>query len=300
MPIKNDANSARYLVQQLFNVFQDTRFHLSIFLIDDASDEAENKLLKQIASQHQHVHLVETEARLGHQKALLVGIREVSLRFNTVPNLVLMDSDGEDKPEDAVKLANSLLDDEYVRVVFSQRGKRESPRTFKVLYAVFSATFRRLTGVPLDIGNFMSIRGSWVKVLLDLPHVENHISMSAKRYSPSFHMIRNDRGARYVGKSKMNLAGLALHGYGAVTVYADLIMSRLLLLAIPAGSIAIIAALVLILMKIFGFASFLQGWVSIVSLFLLGFGFMTVIQLLTTTLVLLSIQKDRKERYAHN
>jgi predicted nuclease of restriction endonuclease-like (RecB) superfamily len=296
MPVKNDARSAGYLVQQLNESFKEAQISISIFLVDDASSKVENALLRSIEKDNQNVCLVQTKARLGHQRALLMGVRESSAQRGSYSNLILMDSDGEDKAEHAVKLAKYLLENQDFQVVFSQRGKRYSSRSFVVLYSLFSRLFRRLTGVPLDVGNFMAIKGDWVKILLNLPHVSNHIAMSAQRYAPNSHKVLNDRGSRYLGKSKMNFSGLALHGYGAISVYADIILSRMLLVAIPSGLIAILSSVVLALMKFFGLANFLQGWVSIVSLFLLGFGLLTVIQLVTTTLILLSIQRNDNEQ----
>jgi hypothetical protein len=297
MPVKNDSRSAGYLVQQLNEKFKEAQIGISIYMVDDASSKVEHELLRSIEKNNQNVYLVQTKARLGHQRALLMGVRESSAQRGSYSNLILMDSDGEDKAEHAVKLAKYLLENQDLEVVFSQRGKRQSTKSFVLLYSAFSRLFRQFTGVPLDVGNFMAIKGDWVKILLNLPHVSNHIAMSAQRYAPNSHKVRNDRGTRYLGKSKMNFSGLALHGYGAISVYADIILSRILLVAIPAGMIAILSSVVLVLMKFFGFANFLQGWVSTVSLFLLGFGLLTVIQLITTTLILLSIQKTDNERH---
>ena len=69
------------------------------------------------------------------------------------------------------------------------------------------------------------------------------------------------RGRRYAGKSKMNLVSLVVHGLSAVSVYADVVMVRLLVLS---GGMALLSLLALITVVVVRYSTDLAipGWAT--------------------------------------
>jgi hypothetical protein len=46
-----------------------------------------------------------------------------------------------------------------------------------------------------------------------------------------------DGGKRYAGRSKMNFVSLVTHGLGAISVYSDVVMVRLMLLTLTVSTV---------------------------------------------------------------
>jgi hypothetical protein len=197
-----------------------------------------------------------------------------------------MDSDGEDVPSDVALLLNALSNSTH-SVVLASRGTRQSGIWFELLYKFFNLPFRLLTGQKLHTGNFMAVKHSWLSTLIELPSIENHISAAIVRYCPDFSTLRLNRGKRYFGKSRMNIASLSLHGYGALSVYADVALSRLVVGVSVFGLTLGSFAALLVSLKLFSSSNFFPGWTSNVVLQLFSLSVITVLQAVTTTLVIL-------------
>src|SRR5450755_4714775 len=98
---------------------------------------------------------------LGHQRALVFGLRRLSSVVGERDLIVTLDADGEDKPEDLPRLlAPFRQPDASVRtvVVAARTRRRESP-WFKVFYLLFKTFFQLLTGTVIRSGNYAAYRG---------------------------------------------------------------------------------------------------------------------------------------------
>ena len=217
---------------------------------------------------------------VGHQGALAVGLIEVSKAIKGDQVLVVMDSDGEDRPEDVPALLGSLQDDE-VDIAVATRGRRSESIGFRVFYALYRALFILATGKTIAFGNFMAMTPSAVHRLVTMPELATHLAATVLSSRLRIRSRRLDRGSRYAGESKMNFFSLVLHGFRALMVFADDVLVRVgvscLAVALLAGSGAAVA----LVLKIFGHAT--PGWFSTV----VGILFVVVIQTAALTLMLL-------------
>jgi hypothetical protein len=76
--------------------------------------------------------------------------------------------------------------------------------------------------------------------------------------------VETDRGARFAGKSKMGFVSLVVHGLSAITVYADVVLVRLLLATgLLAGS-AFLGLFAVIGVRLFTNEA-IPGWTSNVA-----------------------------------
>ena len=107
------------------------------------------------------VRIITPPFNLGHQRAIVYGLRMLMPDVADSDLIVTLDSDGEDRPEDLPALLEPLLDASAKGKSLSvaRRTKRSESLQFKVLYTMFRAMFRMLTGTTVRSGNFAAYRG---------------------------------------------------------------------------------------------------------------------------------------------
>jgi hypothetical protein len=187
---------------------------------------------------------------LGHQRAIVYGLRRIMPAVADADVVVTLDSDGEDRPEDLPRLLAALLGDGQPlrRIVLAQRTHRRESLPFKVLYRTFRTIFRVATGTVITSGNYAAYRGWFVRHLLPHPFFDLCYSSSllALGLDPAF--VPCPRGVRYAGRSRMNLQRLIAHGFRMLMPFLDRIAIRaltafsLVFAAACAGALAVVAA----------------------------------------------------------
>ena len=82
------------------------KFHRTVFWVvdDSAGFDPDVESLRSL----DHVHVVDVPFNVGHQRALVYGLRKLSLHISEETVIVTMDSDGEDKPDDLPRLLAAL------------------------------------------------------------------------------------------------------------------------------------------------------------------------------------------------
>src|SRR5579871_6207878 len=120
------------------------------------------------------VVILTTPFNLGHQRALVFGLRKMARLASDEDLIVTMDADGEDKPEDLPRLLEPLLDDvsNLKRISLARRTKRRETLSFKLLYFGFKSLFRLLTGLVVRTGNYSAYRGWATRNVLFHPHFD--------------------------------------------------------------------------------------------------------------------------------
>ena len=76
---------------------------------------------------------------LGHQRAIVFGLRLIEPDIDDVDLVVTMDADGEDRPEDLPRLLDPLLEApaDRRRLCVARRTKRRESFRFRVMYFFF-------------------------------------------------------------------------------------------------------------------------------------------------------------------
>lgn len=167
---------------------------------------------------------------LGHQRAIVFGLRSILHDIGDDDVIVTMDADGEDRAEDVARLLAGLQDSEAPQssLAIALRTKRSESLSFKVFYRLYRAMFRTMTGTTVRSGNFAAYRG-WLahRILLhpffDLCYSSSLISLNINRI-----MVPCARGDRYEGRSRMGLFGLLMHGIRMLMPFTDRIAVRAL------------------------------------------------------------------------
>lgn len=292
-PVYNDWASFSHLLAELNQVAEHLPFKLYVTAVNDGSSEAPFPALSNLPEFPNllGVEILHLALNLGHQRAIAVGLC-VAADDADADAVIIMDADGEDPPS-TIPLLTSLIGDQDDFCFVAQRRKRVETLTFKLSYMVYKACFQLLTGRIINFGNYSIISAGYLQRLVMVSDLWNNLPAAILRSRIPIRPILIDRGRRYTGKSKMNLTSLVVHGFSGISVYADTIFVRLLLLAGMFVGMSAIGVTVLLLLRIFVPAHATPGWATTVT-----FGLCIIIlQMLFTALSsLLMLLNNRVQR----
>jgi glycosyltransferase involved in cell wall biosynthesis len=198
-------------------------FELRPVVIDDSAG-----LDAQIAQLPADVRVVVPPFNLGHQRALVHGLRKLSSEIADDDFVVTIDGDGEDQPRDLPRLLVTLTADpaNQRRIALAARTRRREAPFFKLLYAIFKRFFLLLTGTIVRSGNYAAYRGWVAKNVLFHPHFDLCYASSLLSLNLQIERVPCERGARYAGVSKMTYGKLLQHGFRMLMPFADRIAVR--------------------------------------------------------------------------
>ena len=231
-----------------------------LILVDDGSTESgpDNQALERTGLSGDILRL---RRNFGHQQAIAVGLYHAVARGANGP-IVIMDGDGEDRPENVGRLLVRQVDHPE-SVVVAERARRHAPFGFRLFYRLYGSVFRLLTGQRLGFGNFCALGLEPARRLVRMHELNLHLAATVLRSRMPIERISIDRGARYDGRSKMNFVDLTSHGLRSIAVFGETVLTRIV---IGAFWLALFGALVLLTvftMKLLGIAS--PGWATTVS-----------------------------------
>jgi hypothetical protein len=200
--------------------------------------------------------IIQPPFNLGHQRAIVYGLRTIAPMLEPNEIVVTMDADGEDQPEDVVRLVQPLLAaprDAWM-VAIARRTKRHETLSFKALYLAFTLLFRVLTGRAVRSGNFAAYSAAYARRNIVHPYFDLCYSATLISLNRSPEYVPCARGTRYAGESRMGMESLLAHGVRMLMPFADRIAIRsLAFFATLAVSTAAFTAVVVV-------GHYLAGW----------------------------------------
>lgn len=189
---------------------------------------------------------------LGHQRALVFGLRLLAPRLHDSDIIITMDGDGEDQPRDVVRLASALAQSPENTVVLARREQRTESMKFKVLYESFRWFFRILTGVSIRTGNFAAQWGSFVVKTIFHPSFDLCYSTTLLALQRPTNFVPCARGVRFEGSSKMNFHRLVAHGVRMLLPFAERIAVRMLVISGCLLGVGTLSGFSLVVLELFG------------------------------------------------
>jgi len=240
--------------------------------------------------------IIHLHRNIGHQKAIAIGLSHAHQQMD-FDQIIVADCDGEDRPEDIVKLAKQ--GDLSQGIVVAKRASRQEGTTFSLFYILYKLMFFILTGKRIAFGNFMLLPKKEVAVLVFHDEIWNHLAGAVLKSGLIYTSIKTHRGQRYAGESKMNFASLLLHGLGAIGVFIELIASRLLMLSLLMILLSVIAIGIILFIKAFTTRA-IPGWATTALSSTLIVLLQSFLLSLFTIFLYLSFQGQRKFIPAHH
>jgi glycosyltransferase involved in cell wall biosynthesis len=232
-----------------------------------------------IAAAGLHGSVIRLKRNVGHQSAIAVGLNFVADRFPDAV-CVVMDSDGEDVPATILALLEPLTSSD-VDAVVAQREKRAETLRFRAFYVVYKLIFQALSGRRISFGNFMALKPAAVRRLAAMQELWIHVASSLLVSKLRLSFCPLDRGPRYVGRSKMNFAGLVLHGFRALMVVAENVLVRVGLACAAISALSLLGIAASVVLKLAGYAT--PGWFSV------ALGILLIVLLQTGALTLMTL-----------
>jgi glycosyltransferase involved in cell wall biosynthesis len=236
------------------------------------------------------VKVVTLATNLGHQRALAVGL-SVAVNETDADAVIVMDSDGEDRPLDIKDLLQAAEGQRSFAVV-ANRKRRTNPLIFKCFYALYKSVFSVMTGRDIRFGNFMLMSRDNAHRLIMHADLWNSLPGALLKSRARITEILIDRGSRYAGVSKMSYTSLVVHGMSQISVFSDIIFVRTL---VASGMSFVLGSLVIAM--VMGLRFFTNhaspGWASSVIFGILILLLQIITSTLTTMLLLLSSRNQQ-------
>ena len=160
----------------------------------------------------------------GHGRCNAFGLRYL-FKNSQFDNLIVMDGDGEDRPEEIKTLVEKSLLEPNISVV-AKRIKRSEGPFFQFLYQVHKLITLIFTGKKINFGNYSCLTFEDVKLMSTDPSLWSSFSGTLKKNLKDYNEISSIRGKRYFGPSKMSLFNLGIHSMSIIAVFKKFVFLR--------------------------------------------------------------------------
>lgn len=292
-PVLDDWASLAQLVADLGTIMDPAELRLDIIAVDDGSTLPIGVICAPSLPPNQcieRISVIRLASNLGHQRAIAVGLSSVATR-DDIDGVIVMDSDGEDRPVDIPRLVTEAKAHPG-QVVFAHRATRSEGAVFRAGYQVYKAMFRLMTGKEISFGNFCVLPMNAVRRLVHMAELWNNLPAAIIRSRLPFRKIATARGVRYAGVSRMNFAGLVVHGLSAMSVYADILFVRILMAAAAVCGLSVFMMIVVVVVRL-GTDLAIPGWATTAFGNLLVILFQALVIIVATTLMVLASRTSR-------
>ena len=306
IPVYNDWQSAKVLIREINNqctLLPDKK--ITFLLVNDCSTEFTYAHHLEGEDSPEDVRFVDLVKNVGHQKAIAIGLSYIVEEIK--PDLVVvMDADGEDRPEDFTRLLQKNDELKGGRIVFAHRTKRQEGPLFRFFYKIYKSLFKVLTGKYISFGNFSLLPIDYAARLVHLPEIWTHYAGAVMRSKFTYVTMPTERGTRYFGTTKMNFISLVMHGLSGISNYMDVVAVRLIVASILLIAVSLIVLLSILIIRFFTDLA-IPGWATFTSLglviilfqaFFLGFFSVFLIISQKTTQQIIPILEYRKFIFA--
>lgn len=288
VPVYDDWTSLKQLLHAIDAQPGLSRVMFEVFVVNDGSlaSPAPAVWYEGHFSHIRGIRVINLICNLGHQRAIAVGLVMASGETDS-DGVIVMDCDGEDRPEDIPRLIATALSNPD-QIVCARRSKRSESLIFRSFYLLYKTMFRLLAGTTINFGNFCYIPRSALHRLGHSPSLWNHLAATLVRSRVPLVRVPTERGRRYAGRSRMDFDGLIALGLSAISVYADIVLVRIMVgmlavSALTAAGLAAVAAIRLFTeLAIPGWASTVFGSLSIVLMQSMIFAVVSAFLLLST------------------
>jgi hypothetical protein len=227
IPVFNDWESLSTLLSNIDGLKLNTLGNIIILVIDDCSTEILNTKIK--FNSFSNVEIIKNSKNIGHGKSIANGIQYLSNK-NDFDYLIVMDGDGEDRPEEIKQLILKSIAFPSSTIT-ANRIKRSESFLFKLFYILHKILTFVLTGRSIKFGNFMCIPKKELSPISSNPNLLVSFSGTISKFIKDKQQIPSIRGIRYHGPTKMSFLKLVRHSLLIISVfkYEVLLRSSLLM-----------------------------------------------------------------------
>ena len=223
MPCYNDWPSIFKLLDNIDQEILELKGEFSVLIVNDGSNEKMPEL-KRVYKHIKSVEVINMKKNQGHTRSNATGIRYLSKKEN-FDYLILMDGDGEDRPEEIKLLVNKVLKNKDVSVV-AKRVKRSEGLIFSILYNLHKLITLVFTGRNMNFGHYSCLIKKDVDFISSKESLWGNYSGTVKKFVSKLDNIPCVRGMRYVQPSKMSFIKLVIHSFSILAVFRYQVLLR--------------------------------------------------------------------------
>ncbi len=223
IPIYNDWESLIKLLDEINKTVENKKdYEFKCIVVNDSSTINQPKLSKPFNIKS--LKIINMKENRGHARCNAFGLKYID-KNEIYDYLILMDGDGEDRPEEIKSLLDKISESPRVSVV-AKRAKRSEGELFKFLYQAHKIITFIFTGKKINFGYFSCLTKRDVNILIKQASLWNNYSGSVKKHLDSYNEIESIRGYRYFGPSKMTLLNLVIHSFSIISVFKYTVFLR--------------------------------------------------------------------------
>ena len=216
IPIYNDWESLEKLLNNINeNIKGIKNVVFDCVIVDDCS-KIKNLKIK-IPHQINSIKIIHMSKNKGHARCNAFGIRYLS-KSTGLDYLILMDGDGEDRPEE-IKLLVDKIQHNPNKSVVAKRIKRSEGLLFQMLYRFHKYLTLLTTGQLVNFGNYSCLTKLDSKMLSTKTSLWSSYSGSFKYNIKNYNEINSIRGIRYFGLTQMSFFKLVIHSFSIIAVF---------------------------------------------------------------------------------
>ena len=223
LPVYNDWESLIKVLEEINSVIKDIqKYEFECIIVNDSSTIEKPKIIK--PENINSLKIINMKENRGHARCNAFGLRYINLN-ETYDYVIVMDSDGEDRPVEISSLINNIIQEPETSVV-AKRIKRSEGLIFQTLYQVHKLITFIFTGKKINFGNYSCLTKRDVNILSDTASLWSSFSGSVKKNLKSLNEVDSIRGLRYFGPSKMSFFNLAIHSFSIIAVFKYTVFLR--------------------------------------------------------------------------
>lgn len=289
MPVFRDWDVAGLLCHQIDQQLAHLdNVDVSILLVDDGSPEP---LYGWNQFQPTHISRIDVlllRRNMGHQRAIAMGLCVIRSEIEC-DSILVMDADGEDRPQDIIRLVKSFREKPEC-IVFAARKRRFESFVFRAGYWGYRMLHRILTGISVREGNFSIMPRSALDRLVSMSELWNHYAGAIFKSTLTHLRLEADRGRRLGGKSHMDVVALVVHGLAGISTFCDMVATRILIACVSCVLLLVVALATVVGIRIFtnlaipGWATYTTGLLLLLMIQFASISFSLVFLLITTRL----------------
>ena len=229
IPIYNDWKSVFQLLENIDLQIAKWDAEVLVLIINDGSTE-ERTVTELSFKNIKTVRVMNMKQNRGHARCNAAGLKYLTEKED-FDYVILMDGDGEDRPEELTSLFNKSKENP-LKTVTANRTKRSEGSFFKLLYECHKILTYVFTGKLIKFGNYSCLPKEDAARLVKEACIWSSFSGSVTKIISDRVLVPSIRGKRYFGPSQMSFFKLLVHSFSIIAVFKGSVIVRSVLFLI--------------------------------------------------------------------
>ena len=228
-PLYNDWASLWKLSKEINDHIKGLNAKFSFLFINDASAEKRSNLESTLTN-IDSIKVINMKINHLSGRCIATGLKYIN-ENEEFDYVIVMDSDGEDRPESLVELFNKSLEFPDKTIVVN-RVQRSENFFYKLMYKIHKVITLIFTGKLIRFGNFICLPKKYAKDLISQGCLWNSFSATVEKIVKNKISMDAHKGKRYFGPSKISYLKLIHHSFTIISVFTKIVFFRVLLISL--------------------------------------------------------------------